>query len=75
MPYKVVKAPGKGFEVINQVTGAVKAKHSTHENALKQMKLLYGIEHGMVPGKRPGSYHGRQHDKMHMEGSQVPGKY
>ena len=75
MPYEIKRAKDKGFEVVNKVTGHVSAKHSTYENAIKQVRLLYALEHDMVPGKRPGSYHGRRHDNAHMEGSQVPGKY
>ena len=75
MPYEVKKASGKGFEVVNKVTGHISAHHSTYENALKQVRLLYALEHDMKPAKHAGSYDGRRHDMAHMEGSQMAGKY
>jgi hypothetical protein len=48
MPYIVRQAPtGDGFEVVNEETGDVKSKHSTKEDAERQVELLEGIEHGM----------------------------
>lgn len=50
MPYEVRPAgDGDGFEVVNTETGDVKAKHSTKEEADRQVRLLEGIEHGMKP--------------------------
>lgn len=75
MPYSIHVAH-PGFEVINTVTGKVHAKHATHENAVKQVHLLYALEHGMTPAKRPGSYHGRHHDHDAMSHrNATPGKY
>jgi hypothetical protein len=54
MPYSVREAPdGDGFEVVNE-DGEVKAKHSTRADAERQVRLLEGIEHGMVPKKEGG---------------------
>lgn len=52
MPYSIVKSGGS-YKVINSVTGKVHAQHSTHENALAQLRLLEGIEHGTIK-KRKG---------------------
>jgi hypothetical protein len=51
MPYEV-KASGDNYQVINKDTGEVKATHTppdAKEKAEKQVRLLEGIEHGMVP--------------------------
>lgn len=48
MPYKVI-ARGDKFAVVNKDTGHVKGMHDSKEKAMSQMRLLYGIEHGMVP--------------------------
>ena len=45
MPYKIVKEPHHKFEVINEKTGRISAKHTTKGKAVKQMRLLYAIEH------------------------------
>lgn len=44
MPYEVRKN-GDSYEVINKDTGDVKAKHTTKEDAEKQVRLLEAIEH------------------------------
>jgi hypothetical protein len=46
MPYDI-RRRGKKFVVINRDTGDVKGKHDTMGEAESQMRLLYGIEHGM----------------------------
>jgi len=51
MPYAVVPHSG-AFAVVNTETGRVHAKHTTKEKAVAQMRLLYGIEHGMKPRKK-----------------------
>ena len=43
MPYKVEKN-GDSYEVINEDSGEVKAKHTTKEDAEKQVRLLHTIE-------------------------------
>ena len=51
MPYKV-RQDGEDFLVINEETSEVKARHTppdAKEKAEKQVRLLEGIEHGMVP--------------------------
>ena len=48
MPYIIEHhALDKGYIVRNTQTGAVHATHATHENAKKQVRLLYGLENGM----------------------------
>ena len=44
MPYEVRKN-GDSYEVINKDTGDVKAKHTSKEDADKQVRLLEAIEH------------------------------
>lgn len=51
MPYKIEKKENK-FLVINEDTGKVKGTHDTKEKAVAQMKLLYGIEHGLKPKRK-----------------------
>lgn len=49
MPEKITKVR-KGYRV--STPGGVKAKHTTKAKAEAQVRLLRGIEHGMVPRKR-----------------------
>ena len=52
MPYLIKKIKNKNlYQVINKDTGAIKSKHTTLENAKKQIRLLNGIEHGFKPNK------------------------
>lgn len=44
MPYEIRHVGGNGYEVINKDTGEVKAKHSTKEDAERQVRLLHAIE-------------------------------
>ena len=49
MPYDLVKVPG-GYKVQNTATGAYKSdKPIPKARAISQMRLLYGIERGMIP--------------------------
>jgi hypothetical protein len=48
MPYTVQKR-GNKWVVINKETGKVKGTHDTKEKAIRQMRLLYGIESGWKP--------------------------
>lgn len=48
VPYEV-RSNGSAFEVINRDTGKVKAKHTSKEEADRQVKLLHAIEHGWKP--------------------------
>lgn len=50
-PYEIVK-DGSKFKVKNMETGDVKGTFSSRREALKQFRLLEGIEHGMVPNKK-----------------------
>jgi len=48
MPYAIRVRDDK-FVVINTDTGDVKGTHESHIKAERQMRLLYGIEHGWKP--------------------------
>jgi hypothetical protein len=50
MPYKIVKK-GTKWLVIKKDTGDVKGTHDSEEKANSQMRLLYGIEHGLKTRK------------------------
>lgn len=51
MPYEI-KKKGNKYLTVNKDTGKVKGTHDTYKKALTQMRLLYGVEHGMkVRGK------------------------
>ena len=45
MPYKVEKR-GDKWVTLNTETGKVKGTHNSKVKALRQMRLLYGIESG-----------------------------
>lgn len=47
MPETIRKNPGGGYSV--STPGGVKAKNTTKEKAESQVRLLRGVEHGMVP--------------------------
>lgn len=51
MPYDV-KKQGNVWVTINTETGHVKGKHATKDKAMKQMRLLYMVEHGGTPRKQ-----------------------
>ena len=53
MPYEI-KKKGTGFVVVNTATGKEHSKKPIpRARAEAQMRLLYGIEHGMIPrGKK-----------------------
>ena len=48
MPYSVRKQ-GDKYITYNKETGDVKGKHDSREKAMKQMRLLYMVEHGGTP--------------------------
>ncbi len=48
MPYAIHKK-GSQWVVVNKDTGKEHGKHASREKALAQMRLLYGVEHGMTP--------------------------
>ena len=56
MPYEIVQKGQKGYVVKNTETGKEHSnKPIPKARAQAQMRLLYGIEHGMVPrGKKRG---------------------
>ena len=53
MPYKVIKR-GNKYLTINKQTGKVKGTHDSMAKAMSQMRLLYGVEHGMKPTGHKG---------------------
>jgi hypothetical protein len=48
MPFEISKK-GMCYSVVNTDTGRAHSKCSTKANAMKQMKLLYGVESGWKP--------------------------
>jgi hypothetical protein len=52
MPYEVRKHKDGSYEVVNTVTGAVKARHTDQAKAEKQVRLLHAVEHGWKPRRR-----------------------
>ena len=46
MPYAIHKQ-GNTWVVVNKDTGKEHGKHDSKEKAMKQMRLLYGVEGGM----------------------------
>lgn len=54
MPYDIRKK-GTGFVVVNTATGKEHSKKGIPKaRAEAQMRLLYGIEHGMIPRGKKG---------------------
>ena len=46
MPYKIIKNRNQNtYRVVNKETGVVRAKATTKENAVKQVRLLNFIDH------------------------------
>lgn len=52
MPYSIYKR-GDSWVVINTETKDVKGKHATREKAMRQFRLLQGVEHGWKPTGKP----------------------
>lgn len=50
MPYDIRKQ-GDKWITYNSKTGDVKGRHATREKAIKQLRLLYMVEHGGTPRK------------------------
>ena len=48
MPY-IVRKKGDKWLTVNSETGEVKGTHDSKQKATAQLRLLYGVEHGMVP--------------------------
>lgn len=48
MPYAVRKK-GEKWLTVNSETGEVKGTHDSKQKAVAQLRLLYGVEHGMTP--------------------------
>ena len=40
------------FKVVNTATGRLHSRHTSKAHAEAQMRLLRGIEHGMMPRKK-----------------------
>jgi len=49
MPYEKVSVGHGKYNVVNKDTGEVHARGTTSGKADAQMRLLRGVEHGMVP--------------------------
>ena len=49
MPYAIKRLKSGLYKVINKETGKIHSKHTTKANAIKQIHLLSGIDHGWVP--------------------------
>ena len=43
MPFAIIKLPTGKYSVINTDSGKIYAKHTTKENAKKQLGLLYSL--------------------------------
>ena len=52
MPYAIRADSDKCYSVVNTETRKVHARCTTKAKAQAQMRLLLGIEHGMVPRKK-----------------------
>ena len=52
MPYIIERHHDLTYSVKNAETGRVLSKHTTHDKAMKQMRILYGLEHGMKLTKK-----------------------
>jgi hypothetical protein len=52
MPYAIRKNSDGSYRVINTDTGDVKMEHGSKADAEAQLRLLYGVEHGMVPRRK-----------------------
>lgn len=50
MPYQIKKNNGK-YSVMNTQTHHIFSKGTTKKKAIKQERLLYGLEHGMIISK------------------------
>lgn len=68
MPYEI-KRVGTYYSVVNKDTGKKHSEHSTHANALAQLRLLEGIEHGTI--KNPGMGRVRKYKAIGMIGSSM----
>ena len=71
MPYAVEKTSAGDFEVRNVETGKAHAKHTTRAKAEAQVRLLRGIEHGMVPMGQREPVESRAVDKGHFQSGEV----
>ena len=52
MPY-AIHHKGEKWVVANTETGHEKGRHDTREEAVRQMRLLHGVEHGWKPTGEP----------------------
>lgn len=55
MPYRINlirNTKPKKYRVVNTETGEIKAKRTTLTKARAQMRLLEGLEYGMIPRRR-----------------------
>jgi len=52
MPYKIQKHAHGDYSVVNTESGRVHSKHTSKVKAEAQVRLLRGIEYGMVVRKK-----------------------
>lgn len=65
MPYEIVRHAKDDYSVVNAETGKVHAKHTSRAKAEAQVRLLRGVEHGMVPMGQREPVESRAVDKGH----------
>ncbi len=58
MPYQIKKLKSGKFQTSGP--SGVHAKSTSKKNAESQLRLLRGIEHGMIPDKMKKSVHGSE---------------
>jgi hypothetical protein len=68
MPYTTVKK-GTCYSVVNKETGQVHSKCSSQANAIKQMRLLYGLDSGWKPSTSYRDFVKREFQKRPSETS------
>ena len=51
MPYSLLPV-GSKYKVVNSSSGKIHSAHTTKAKAEAQIRLLRGIEHGMIPRKK-----------------------
>jgi len=62
MPYSITHS-GNKWILKNKETGKVKGTHDSYTSALKQMRLLQGIEHGWKPTGAPSKLKGKRYTR------------
>lgn len=52
MPYAIRRNHDKSYSVINTESRKVHSYHTTKEKATAQLRLLFGLDHGMILRKK-----------------------